>query len=181
MSVTYSVGMPDPTQDLLDPTEDEEVRWLDDAEQDMWVNFVPMMLRLQLELDRQLQRDSGLSLIEYFMLSGLSEHPDHTMRMSRIASWTGAQLPRLSQMAARMEARGWIVRRPDPADGRATLATLTEAGLEVVRAAAPGHVQQVRRLLLDPLTRAQMSKLGVISTRIMHAISPDETFTRPER
>lgn len=157
------------------------MRWLDDTEQDMWVSFVPMMLRLQLELDRQLQKDSGLSLIEYFVLSGLSEHPDHTMRMSRIAAWTGAQLPRLSQMAARMEARGWIERRPDPSDGRATLATLTPAGLEVVRDAAPGHVRHVRRLVFDPLTRAQMLKLGVVSTKIMHAVSPEETFTRPER
>jgi DNA-binding MarR family transcriptional regulator len=166
---------------MADEQEDAAVRWLDDSEQDVWVSFVPMMLRLQLELDRQLQRDSGLSLMEYFVLSGLSEHPGHTMRMSWIAAWTGAQLPRLSQMAARMEARGWIQRRPDPSDGRATLATLTPEGLAVLREAAPDHVRQVRRLVFDPLTRAEATKLGAISTKIMHAVSPDETFTRPAR
>ncbi|WP_252975238.1 hypothetical protein [Janibacter melonis] len=43
-------------------------------------------------------------------------------------------------------------REPDPADGRYTLAILTEVGWSTVVAAAPGHVDAVRHLVLDPWT-----------------------------
>lgn len=155
-------------------------RWLDDAEMDTWLAFAPMLVRLPLELDRQLQRDSDVSLIEYHVLAGLSAQEDRSLRMSTLARWAGAQLPRMSQVASRMEARGWIVRRPDPQDRRTTLATLTDAGFAVLRAAAPGHVAAVRRLVLDPLTSAQVRHLGAISERVLHVIDPDDA-ERPRR
>jgi len=42
-----------------------------------------------------------------------------------------------------------------------------------VTEAAPGHVQEVRRLVLDPLTKAQIRQLREISRRIMRAIDRD--------
>ena len=151
-----------------------EPRWLDEVERDTWLRFAPLMLLLPLELDRQLQRDSGISLMDYYVMSGLSAAPDRSLRMSTLATWTGMQLPRLSQVAGRMEARGWITRRPDPADGRYTLAALTDAGFEVLEAAAPGHVANVRRLIFDPLTRAQVGQLGAASGRILGVVLPGE-------
>jgi hypothetical protein len=47
---------------------------------------------------------------------------------------------------ARLEGRRWVTRKPDPSDGRYTLATLTAAGRAVLVEAAPGHVETVRRL-----------------------------------
>jgi len=73
----------------------------------------------------------------------------------------------------RLENRGWVQRSPDPADGRYTLAMLTEPGLAKVVAAAPGHVREVRRLVLQPLTRAQLRQLAGIAARISVALSPD--------
>ena len=64
-------------------------------------------------------------------------------------------------------------RTPDPADGRYTLATLTEQGRAKVTEAAPGHVQEVRRLVFDPLTKTQSRQLREISRRIMRAVDPD--------
>lgn len=151
----------------------EGPRWLDDLEMDTWLSVAPMLVRLPLELDRQLQRDSNLSLIEYHVLAGLSAQVNRSLRMSTLARWAGAQLPRMSQVASRMEARGWMVRRPDPQDRRTTLATLTDAGFAVLEAAAPGHVEAVRRLVLDPLSRAQVRHLGTICEKVLHAIEPD--------
>ena len=158
------------------PLQDEEPVWLDDVERDAWLRFAPMLLLLPLELDRQLQRDSDMSLFEYHVLAGLSEAQDRTLRMSTLATWAGGQLPRLSQVAARMEARGWLARRPDPDDGRYTLATLTDAGFAVLEQAAAGHVANVRRLMMDPLTRAQVGQLGAISGRILGVIQPGMTI-----
>lgn len=154
-------------------------RWLDDDELEAWLRLSIVLMRLPLELDRQLHRDSGLSHLEYSIMAGLSDAPERSLRMSLLARWSGAQLPRLSQVVGRMEARGWVSRRPDPDDGRATLATLTDHGFDVLAAAAPGHVEEVRRLVLDPLSPAQVRQLGAAARRIMAAISPDEPDLPP--
>src|SRR5262249_47156384 len=93
--------------------------------------------------------------------------------MSALATQAGGSLPRLSQVVARLEQRGWVRRTPDPADGRYTLAILTGHGQEKVTQAAPGHVQEVRRLVFDPLTKAQPRQLREIGQRITRPIDPD--------
>lgn len=69
-----------------------------------------------------------------------------------------------------MEKRNWVRRAPDPADGRYTLATLTEEGLDKVVATAPGHVREVRRLIFDPLGKTQVQQLATIGHRVIRAI-----------
>jgi DNA-binding MarR family transcriptional regulator len=150
-----------------------EPRWLSAEERQAWLALVSVVVRLPGALDRQLLRDSGLSHFEYQVLAGLSESPDRTMRMSDLAAFAEGSLPRLSQVVARLERRGWVRRTPDPNDGRATLAGLTEDGLAKVVDAAPGHVECVRRLVLDPLTRAQVAQLTTIGRRIMAAVDGD--------
>ena len=154
--------------------DDSGPRWLDDGERETWLALVAMMIRLPGALDAQLQRDAGISHFEYQVLAVLSEAPQLTMRMSILAQLTEGSLPRLSQVAARLEKRGWLRRHPDPADGRYTLATLTEEGWAKVVATAPGHVATVRHLVMDPLTRTQARELREISHRVMHAIDPDD-------
>jgi hypothetical protein len=41
--------------------------------------------------------------------------------------------------------------------------------------AAPGHVQEVRRLVFDPLTKTQSRQLREIGRRITRAIDPTTT------
>jgi DNA-binding MarR family transcriptional regulator len=160
---------------MLDGMENaQEPRWLDEDQQQAWMSLVGMMLRLPAALDTQLQRDAGISSFEYQALSGLSMAPERTMRMSRLASFTEGSLSRLSQVVARLEKRGWIRRSPDPADGRFTLAILTDTGWDTVVAAAPGHVAEVHRLVFDPLTKAQQRQLRDIGQRILRAIATDD-------
>lgn len=92
--------------------------------------------------------------------------------MSVLATHADGSLPRLSQVVARLERRGLIRRRPDPDDGRYTLAVLTEAGLDTVVAAAPGHVETVRTLVFDPLTKSRVRQLRDICLRILTAVDP---------
>jgi DNA-binding MarR family transcriptional regulator len=58
--------------------------------------------------------------------------------------------------------RGWVRRSPDPSDGRITPATPTEDGWEKFVQTAPGHVEAVRTLVVDLLTKAQSRQLGDI-------------------
>ena len=152
----------------------QEPRWLDTEESQAWRALVKTLTRLPAALDAQLRRDAGISHFEYQVLALLSEAPDRTLRMSALAMWVGASLPRLSQVVARLEQRGWVRRTTDPADGRYTLAILTGHGQAKVTQAAPGHVQEVRRLVFDPLTKAQSRQVREIGQRILRATDPDD-------
>ncbi len=149
-----------------------ETRWLDADERAAWISLVGMLMRLGPVLDAQLRRDAGLTLFEYSVMAGLSEQPERTMRMSELAAVAEGSLSRLSQVVARLERKGLVRRAPDPTDGRYTLATLTEPGWDAVVATAPGHVAEVRRVVLDPLTRSQIRQLAAIGRRIGLAIDP---------
>ena len=151
-----------------------EPRWLDPEEAQAWRALVITMVRLPAALDAQLRHDAGISHFEYSVLALLSEAPGRTLRMSALATQAGSSLPRLSQVVARLEQRGWVHRAPDPADGRFTLATLTDQGQAKVTQAAPGHVQEVRRLVFDPLTKTQSRQLREISRRIIRATDPGD-------
>jgi len=152
----------------------QEPRWLDNEERQAWVALASTLTRLPAALDAQLRRDAGISHFEYQVLALLSEAPGRTLRMSALATLAEGSLPRLSQVVARLEQRGWVRRTPDPADGRYTLAILTGQGQAKVTEAAPGHVEEVRRLVFDPLTKAQSRQLREIGRRIMRAIDPDD-------
>lgn len=151
-----------------------EPPWLDEEERRAFIALAKVLVRLDAALDSQLRRDSGLSHFEYAVLARLSETPDRALRMSELALLAQGSLPRLSQVVARLERKDWMRRQPDPTDGRFTLAILTEQGYDKVVATAPGHVREVRRLVFDPLTRAQVGQLTAIGNRIMHAIDPDD-------
>jgi DNA-binding MarR family transcriptional regulator len=150
-------------------------RWLTSEERETWFSVVSALVRLPSALDAQLQRDAGLSHFEYQVLAVLSEAPDRTMRMSGLAMLAEGSLSRLSQVVSRLERRGWVRRTPDPADGRYTLAVLTDEGWSKTVETAPGHVETVRSLVFDPLTKAQARQLRDICRRITHAIDPDDT------
>ena len=152
--------------------ENVEPRWLDAGEQQTWLALASALIRLPAALDAQLQRDAGISHFEYQVLSMLSMSAQRTLRMSMLALLAEGSLPRLSQVVGRLEQRGWVRRTPDPSDGRYTLAILTDQGWAKVVQAAPGHVETVRRLVIDPLTKAQTRQLRDIGRRIVRAIDP---------
>ncbi|MHA7291227.1 MarR family winged helix-turn-helix transcriptional regulator [Arthrobacter sp. MDT3-24] len=156
----------------------EEPRWLNSEEREVWLTLVAVIMKLPAALDAQLQQEAGISHFEYMVLAGLSEAPERTRRMSDLAGFTESGLPRLSQVVSRLEKRGWVHRSTDPADGRITLATLTDEGWAKITRTAPGHVEAVRALVFDPLTKAQSRQLGSIGKRIMGAIDPEDRCLR---
>ena len=103
-------------------------RWLDEDEQRTWRSFLATSELLYAALDRQLQRDAGITHASYIVLAMLSEAPDRSLRMSDLAVRANSSPSRLSHAVARLEERGWVRREPAPKDGRGTVAMLTDAG-----------------------------------------------------
>jgi DNA-binding MarR family transcriptional regulator len=145
-------------------------KWLTPVQLEAWQALTLMLARLPTALEAQLQRDSQLSYIEYYALAALSEQPDRTMRMSELAVLTNAELSRLSHLITRLQKRGYVRREPDPDDGRYTNAVLTDAGYDLVVAAAPGHVAAVRELVIDALDDTALAALQNSAERIITRI-----------
>jgi DNA-binding MarR family transcriptional regulator len=119
-------------------------------------------MRLPAALDAQLQRDSGLTFFEFLVLSLLSRSPGRTRRMNEVAEALSSSLSRLSHVVSRLEQRNYVERSRCPGVGRATNVSLSDAGHRKVKAATPGHIEEVRTLLFDPLTDAQVDALAEI-------------------
>jgi DNA-binding MarR family transcriptional regulator len=160
--------------------DDPGPRWLSAPEQDTWRAIWALMLQLPGPLDAQLQRDSGLSLFGYMVLSSLSMAPERTLRMSELARVANGSLSRLSNVAKRLEERGWLRREPDPHDGRSIVARLTDSGWELVQSAAPGHVEAVRHLVIDPLSDAQREALTTAARAIIRGLDECPGTEEPE-
>ncbi|RDI18880.1 DNA-binding MarR family transcriptional regulator [Lentzea flaviverrucosa] len=148
------------------------MEWLNADEKEAWTGLISMVLLLPGRLEAPLQQESGLSLFDYLVLSHVSEAPDRRIRMSELAHLANGSLSRLSNVVKRFEQRGWVVRFPDPDDGRYTIASLTDEGYEVVKAAAPTHLRTVRQFVLDPLTAADRQALARIATKLSVTIPP---------
>jgi DNA-binding MarR family transcriptional regulator len=149
------------------------VRWLSPAEQEAWRGYRRMRALLDLQLARDLGRDSGLSEADYDVLSTLSER-DSEWRMAALADRLLWSPSRLAHQAGRMETRGLVRRGRSADDGRSSLLSLTAAGRSLLKAAAPLHVASVRRHMIDLLSPQEVTALARITDKILRHLSVDD-------
>ena len=154
-------------------------RWLDEDEQRTWRSFLATSELLYAALDRQLQRDAGITHASYIVLAMLSEAPGRALRMSVLAARSSSSPSRLSHTIARLESRGWVRRQRATEDGRGQVAELTDAGWTALVGAAPGHVEAVRQYVFDALTLEQVKQLDGICAALLERIDPDGTLAPP--
>jgi DNA-binding MarR family transcriptional regulator len=143
-----------------------ETRWLSEDEQCTWRAFLTAMRLLTDQLDRELQHDANIPHTYYEILVALSEAPGRRLRMNQLAELCQSSRSRLSHAVNRLEEAGWVRREACPTDKRGALAVMTDEGFAAIEAAAPGHVEGVRRHVFDVLSPEQIRQLGEISAAI---------------
>jgi DNA-binding MarR family transcriptional regulator len=153
-------------------------KWLDAEEQAAWYSIMATAMLLGEAIDRQLERDSGLTHAQYALLARLSMARGRMLHMNELAVLMSSSLSRLSHAVARLEQRGWVARSRCPENRRAVHATLTDSGYQLIRAAAPGHVREVRRLVFEGLTREQIRQMATITAHTIKVLS-DEGYAIP--
>ena len=139
--------------------------WLTAPQERAWRRYRRMRTVLDLEITRDLNRDSGLSEADYDVLSTLSERSGSSWRARDLA----AQL--LWSTVGRMEQRGLVTRQPYADDARGALISLTEHGRATLERAAPPHVALVRRHFMDLLTPEEVAALDSIAEKVIEALS----------
>ncbi|MDP9860843.1 MULTISPECIES: MarR family winged helix-turn-helix transcriptional regulator [Streptosporangium] len=142
-------------------------RWLDEREFRAWLGYRRMRLLLDAQIARDLSRESGLSDPDYDVLSALTSSEDRRWRLQALADRMLWSKSRLSRHISRMEERGLVTREDCATDARGAVIVLTESGQRAIEAAAPGHVESVRRHLIDLLTPEQIDTLGDIADTVL--------------
>jgi DNA-binding MarR family transcriptional regulator len=74
----------------------------------------------------------------------LGRHPDG-MRLGALAQLEGVTAPSLTRIVNALEDRGYVERVPDPSDGRAQLAVLTDRGTALIASGKHARVAALRR------------------------------------
>jgi DNA-binding MarR family transcriptional regulator len=148
-------------------TQELQTRWLTADEQLAWRTFLAACQTLFGAVHAQLLRDSDIPHAYYEILVRLSETPGRALRMTQLAEASTSSKSRLSHAVARLEERGWVKRSDCRTDRRGQIAQLTDEGFAALAAAAPSHVEQVRRSLIDRLTPEQVEQLREISAAIV--------------
>ena len=153
-------------------TDGAEPRWLDADEQKAWRAWLYSTQLLQERLNTELQHDTGISHPYYEILVQLSETPGRMLRMSELADRCLSSRSRLSHAVSRLEERGWIRRQVCEEDARGQLAVLTDEGFAALEAAAPVHVESVRRHLFDQLSPEQVVAMRDIGETLLEHLAP---------
>src|SRR5215469_80858 len=148
--------------------------WLTADEQRAWRTYLRMSSLLPAKLNRQLQRDSGLTLPEYEVLVQLSEAPRQQLRPFQICEALNWEQSRLSHQLSRMQRRGLLTREECEADGRGALVVLTAAGADAIGSAAPGHVATVRQLIFDRMSDDQRATFEHVCASIIDALTEQD-------
>jgi DNA-binding MarR family transcriptional regulator len=144
--------------------------WLTPEQQRAWRGLISVSQLLQQGLDRQLQRDAAMPHAYYAILVTLSEADDRSLPLAALAEHLGYSLSRLSHAVTTMATSGWVERRPCPGNRRVTWATLTPDGAAALIAAAPGHVDYVRRAVFAALAPADVAHLERICSQVLESL-----------
>lgn len=147
------------------PGESTQPRWLTADQQRIWRAYLLASARLADKLDADL-RKFGMDLPEYEILVSLEEVLGRRMRMSELADAVHQSRSRLTHTISRMEKLGLVIRATCPADRRGVWAELTEAGIDLLKTAAPSHVEAVQRNFVEAIGEEDYAALG----RAMEAV-----------
>lgn len=138
----------------------ENPLWLKDVEQRTWRAWLEVMRLLPVQLEDRLHERHGLNFTDYQVLVELSEAEEGKLRMTELANRTLLSKSRLSHQIGRMEKAGLVAREDCPSDRRGAFAVITDQGWELIRAAAPGHVTDVRELFIDLMSPQEVAVVG---------------------
>ncbi len=147
-------------------------RWLTAEQELTWRRYRRMRTLLDLELSRDLRRDSGLSDADYDVLTMLSDRPQGALRARDLGDRLRWSTSRLAHQIGRMERRELLARSAANDDARGAVIALSEHGWQTLQAAAPMHVESVRRNLIDLLSPAELRTLDLIASKVLDHLQP---------
>jgi DNA-binding MarR family transcriptional regulator len=117
--------------------------------------------RLYNAVGEALRTEHGIVTSQFELLRFVRDHSD--CRVAEIATYFAAGVGAMSKGCDRLESRGWLMRTPNPADGRSSLLRLTDDGAALVADAERTFRKQLAALITPVLHPEQ---LGAAATAV---------------
>ncbi len=135
-------------------------RKLQQSHDELGVTTWSMLLRTHAAVVRTIEREvedaTGLPLSWYDVLLELNAADQGRLRMQELAARVVLSRTRVSRLVDEMVRAGMVDKQPDPADGRAALAVITERGRQELQRAAPVYLERIRANFSSHLSQGQL-------------------------
>jgi DNA-binding MarR family transcriptional regulator len=130
------------------------------AELGAWRGFLRAHSVLVKALDAEMQAAHGLPLSSYEVLITLRTAPGKRLRMAELADRVILSRSGMTRLVDRLAREGLLEREPCDSDARGYFAVLTRAGEELLAAARPKHLDDVRRRFLEHFDAEELATLA---------------------
>src|SRR3954453_17182332 len=136
---------------------------LDDAQLRAYFALMDCAALLRNRVEQQLRTAADLTYVQFKVLARLGlDSQTGSLRMTELADEGVYSRSGLTYQAGQMESAGLVEPRPSPDDDRGVVLSITEAGRARLADALPGHVDELRDLLLEPLRVPDVVPLGAL-------------------
>ena len=129
-------------------------------------------------IERELAAAGQISLMWYDVLLELNAADDRSLRMQDLALKAVLSRTRISRVVSELQDAGLVERVADSADGRATLARITNKGRHALKRAAPVYLEGIERHFTRHLTPREQQ---AIISGLQRVISAHSAETDPRR
>lgn len=135
------------------------VKWLDADEMRAWRSYITTSVDLMKALEHDVA-PYGITMGDYQLLAMISEAPERRLRLCDLADALRLSRGGLTRRMDGVLRNGLVERVQDQSDKRAAFAELTTKGWNLLKKVAPIHLQSVRDLMIDHLSRAEIKAIG---------------------
>jgi len=144
---------------------------MSDTDTAAWAALLRVHAALVPVLDRELQAACNLPLTWYDVLLELNAAPGRRLSMGELGRVAVVSRSRVSRVVDQLAADGLVVREANPDDRRSAYASITEAGRDRLRAAAPIYLDGIRRHFTAQMTSAEGGTVAAALEKVLKGLS----------
>ncbi|WP_028066827.1 MarR family winged helix-turn-helix transcriptional regulator [Solirubrobacter soli] len=157
---------------------------LDPVQLGAYFALIEVTSLLRHAVEQQLREAGDLSYVQFQLLARLGDAPTGSHRMTDLADGVVYSRSALTYQAGLLEKAGLVTRTQASDDERGTTVTITDAGRARLAKVFPGHIEIVRNLLFEPLSREDVKALADLLAPVrdhMRSIPPRSAAPRRRR
>ena len=124
-----------------------------------WRTLAALHGRLEEALEKSLQAEFGLSVVEYTVLDTLARQDGWHMRMQQVARAAALSQSATTRLVTRLENRGLLSRYLCPDDRRGIYSQITDKGRDLLERARPVHDATLKEALDTAAALPELARL----------------------
>ncbi|MCI2420261.1 MarR family transcriptional regulator [Saccharopolyspora sp. K220] len=133
-----------------------------------WRTLAALHGTLDVALEKALQAEHGLSVVEYTVLDALNRQDGWHMRMQQLSRATALSGSATTRLVSRLEDRELLVRILCKEDRRGIYTELTDAGRALLEKARPTHDEALEKALAEAERLPELAPL----VEALHELPP---------